>query len=160
MYGQPMKGPIRVRDHKLYRRWSFMRNVCYNTRHSDYDAYGGKGIKIDPAFNEFWDFVNVIERKLGYPADFDYKWKLSRKDQNGDYTIKNLKWDNASEVGRRCAKAHVVTYKGKTKPLRTWAEELNINFYTVLSRFNNGWTPAQILGYKPGPRELNAQRKK
>jgi hypothetical protein len=160
MFGQPLKGPMRVRDHPLYRRWCFMRNVCNNPRHADYATYGARGISVDPAFAEFWDFVDLIESKLGYPQDFDYRWKLARKDQAGDYTMRNLKWDQAAEVGRRCDKAFKMTYKGKTKSLKEWSEQTGINFHTLLSRVNRGWQPAECLGYRPGPRERKSQKKK
>jgi hypothetical protein len=137
-----------------------MRQVCLNPNHADYAKYGGKGIKISSEFDEFWDFVDLVERRLGYPQDFDYRWKLSRKDQHGDYTIRNLRWDKAAEVGRRCDRAFKLTYKGKTKSLRSWAEELGINFHTLLSRRERNWTPAQILGYRPGPRAKERMKKK
>ena len=155
-----MKGPIPVREHPLYRRWGCMRQVCTNPRHADYAKYGGKGIQIGNEFAEFWAFVDLVETRLGYPADFDYRWKLARKDQAGDYTIGNLCWDKAAAVGRRCDKAFKMTYKGKTKSLKEWSEQTGINFHTLLSRVNRGWQPAECLGYRPGPRERKSQRKK
>jgi hypothetical protein len=151
---------MKVRDHPLYKRWTFMRNVCYNPKNADYAKFGGRGIKIGPEFDRFWDFVDLIETRLGYPQDFDYRWKLSRKDQNKDYTINNLQWDQAAEVGRRSNKAFKLTYKGKTKPMRVWSEELGINFFTILSRHERGWRPAQCLGFQVGPREIRARKKK
>ena len=144
-------GPIPVRQHPLYRRWCFMRNVCDNPGHVDYVKYGAKGITFDPAFTEFWDFVDIIEHKLGYPAGFNSKWKLARKDQTGDYVIRNMKWDQAKEVGRRCAKTYMLKYKNKTRPVRDWSEITGINFHTILGRMARGWTAAQCLGYKPAP---------
>jgi len=149
--GRPQKGPIPVRQHPLYRRWSFMRQVCYNPRHADYKSYGAKGVIVDTDFDEFWDFVDIIERKLGYPADFNPKWKLSRIDQTGNYTIKNLKWDVASGVGRRNVRAYKLKYKNKTLSLRDWCDITGINYYTMIGRMERGWTPAQCLGYKTRP---------
>jgi hypothetical protein len=137
-----------------------MRQVCNNPRHADYVKYGARGVTFDPAFEEFWDFVDIVESRLGYPAGFDYTWKLSRKDQTGNYTIKNLKWDQASQVGRRCAKAFKLKYKNKTLPLRDWCEITGINFHTLSGRIERGWTPAEILGYKPGPRAREIMKKR
>jgi hypothetical protein len=151
MLGQPMKGPFPVRKHPLYRRWSFMRQVCNNPRHADYKSYGGKGITVGKEFAEFWDFVDIIERKLGPPPNGRLS-KLARKDQDGNYTIKNLCWDEAAGVGRRHKRTYMLKYKGKTRPLREWSEEYGINFATMASRIYRGWTPQQILGLKPGPK--------
>lgn len=153
-----MKGPVPVRKHYLYRRWAFMRQVCYNTNSAEYPKYGGRGISIDPAFEEFWDFVDIVESKLG-PAPDGFRSKLARKDQDGDYTIKNLKWDDAKVVGRRCKRSFKLTYRKQTKPLRQWSEETGINFFTLMGRIERGWTPAQILGHKPGPKETLLSKK-
>lgn len=147
MFGRPTKGPIRARDHELYRRWTFMRGVCYNPRHSDYKSYGGKGVTIGPEFEEFWDFVDIIERRLGPPPN-GYLSKLSRIDQDGDYTIKNLKWDEAKHVGRRMRRTHMLKYKGKNWSLRDWSDVTGINYHTLRGRQERGWKPAEILGYK------------
>jgi hypothetical protein len=154
-----MTGPMLVRLHPLYRRWCFMRSVCRNPRHADYDAYGARGIDIGSEFEEFWDFVDLIETKLGYPPGFDYRWKLSRIDQHGNYTIKNLKWDVAKHVGRRCDKAFKLKYKNKTRPLRDWCDEYNINIHTAIGRIERGWSPKQVLGLEPGIKEQRAKKR-
>ena len=159
MPGKPLTGPIPVRDHPWYRRWSFMRQVCYNPNHADYGSYGAKGIEVDSDFDDFWDFVDIVERKLG-PAPYGRQSKLARIDQAGNYTIKNLKWDVAKHVGRRCDKAFKFRYKNKTKPLRDWCEEYNLNIHTALGRIQRGWTPQQVLGLKPGPKALISIRKR
>lgn len=160
MPGRMQLGPIPVRDHPLYRRWCFMRQVCYNKNHVDYHAYGARGIEVGSEFDHFWDFVDIIETKLGYPQGFDRRWKLSRIDQHGDYTIKNLKWDVAKNVGRRCDKAFKFKYKNRTRPLRDWCEEYGINIHTALGRIDRGWSPKQVLGLAPGIREQQLAKKR
>ena len=160
MPGRSPTGPVPVREHPLYRRWCFMRQVCYNTNHADYDAYGARGIQIGPEFNEFWDFVDLIETELGYPNDFDYRWKLSRIDQHGDYTMHNIKWDQAAQVGRRTDRAFKLRYKNRTRPLRDWCEEYRINIHTALGRIERGWAPKQVLGLTPGPKEQQLAKKR
>ena len=159
MYGQPLKGPIPVREHPLYRRWCFIKQVCTNPRHADYKSYGAKGIRVSKDFTEFWDFVDIIESKLG-DAPYGRLSKLARIDQDGDYTIKNLKWDVAKNVGRRHKSTHRLKYRSKTQSLKEWSEQTGINFHTLLGRKERGWTSAQILGYKPGPRAIYIAEKK
>ena len=50
-----------------------------------------------------------------------------------------------------------LTYRGKTKPLRMWSEELGINYGTLLARINHGWSPQKTLTIQPG--EITANRK-
>ena len=156
---KPSQRSIKVVDHPLYKRWTFMRHACSNPNHPDWKSYGGRGIKVGDEFTEFWDFADLIEYKLGMPPN-GHLSKLARKDQDGDYTIKNVMWDNAKNVGRRCLKAYKLTYKRKNLSLREWSEITGINFHTINSRIEAGWTPAQTLGYQPGPRAKRTAKKK
>jgi hypothetical protein len=156
--GVPLKGPILSKKHELYRRWTWMRQVCNNSNCPDYDKYGGRGISIGSEFEEFWDFVGLVESRLGPPPNGRLS-KLARIDQDGDWTIRNLKWADAKIVGRQQKRTIKLTYKGKTLPLRTWSEITGINFYTLLQRTELGWTASQALGYRPRPRVLSQVKK-
>lgn len=146
MRGAPLSGPMPVCEHYLYRRWTFMRQACYNIKSSDYKRYGARGIQIDPDFETFWDFVDAIEVHLG-PPPFGELSRLSRINQKGNYTIKNLKWDVNKNIGRRTHRVRMLRYKNKNLPLRDWSEITGINFHTMLGRINRGWKPAEVLGY-------------
>ena len=157
--GQPLKGPYPMVEHPWYARWTHMRQCVYNTRHADYPNVGARGVGIGPEFAEFWDYVDHIETHLGPAPGPSNIWKIARKDQSKDFTITNMEWAKSKQVGRRMINGHVLTYKGRTQSLRDWADELDLNFATMISRKENGWAPAQILGYQPGPR-LEKQLKK
>ena len=157
--GQPLKGPYPVRLHPLYRRWAHMRQCVYNQNHADYHTVGARGIGIGPEFDEFWDYADLIETHLGLAPGPSNIWKLARKDQSKDYTIKNMEWSKSKQVGRRLIYGHYLKYKNKKQSLRDWADEIGINFHTLLSRKQRGWTSAQILGYKLGPRSEYIKKK-
>jgi hypothetical protein len=150
---------ILAKHHPLYKRWAQMRQVCYNSRHSDYPNFGGRGITIGPEFERFWDFADLIEDKLGYPEGFCYLTKLSRKNLNGNFTLKNMCWDTAKYIGRRLDRTYILKYKGQTKPVKQWSEEFNINFHTLHNRIKAGWTAQQCLGFKLGPRQAKIAKK-
>ena len=155
---KPMSGPMPVVKHPLYRRWNHWWQACYNPNSNDYPNHGGRGVKIDPDFHEFWDFVNIIEQRLGYPKPFNFHSKLARKDHHGDYTISNLCWDQSKNIGRRCDRAYKLTYKNKTRSIREWCEITGLNFSTVWCRVQRGWPTAEVLGYKPRkPRKAKKQ---
>jgi hypothetical protein len=148
-----MKGPYPVKQHPLYRCWAHMRQCVYNTKNSDYCRIGGLGIGIGPEFEEFWDYADLIETRLGPRPGSGRNWKLARKDQTKDFTIDNMEWSSSTQVGRRLNYVHYLTYKKRRQTLRDWAEETGINFNTLISRADRGWTPAQILGDQIGPRQ-------
>lgn len=157
-----MKGPYPVRLHPLYFRWSHMRQSVYCANHADYCRVGGIGIGIGPEFEEFWDYVDCVETHLGPMPGPGNVWKLARKDQSKDFTISNMEWSLSKQVGRRLSYAQYITYKRKRLTIREWSELTGINFNTLFSRKERGWTPAQILGYEIGPRQelINKNKQK
>jgi hypothetical protein len=74
----------------LYRLWVNMRNRCRNPRNPNYPYYGGRGIKITPAWEEFAAFSAAIEAAIGpHPGA---GWTLDRIDNNGHYESGNVRW--------------------------------------------------------------------
>ena len=152
-FGQRMKGPYPVKFHPLYRCWAHMRQCVYSTTNSDYPRIGARGIGIGAEFAEFWDYADLIETHLGPRPGPGHIWKLARKDQTKDFTISNMEWSSSKQVGRRLSYVQYLTYKKRRQTLHDWAEETGINFNTLISRKDRGWTPAQILGDEIGPRQ-------
>ena len=153
-----MKSLERMKEHPLYDRYRHMRAACTLPKCPDYVNVGAKGISMDPRWFDFWHFAKDIETKLGLPRS--HKDKLARKNQKKDFTLNNLEWATSKVVGRRCDRTIRLTYQGKTRCVKEWSEITGIKFGTLISRIRLGWTTAQILGYKPGPRQLSLLRKK
>jgi hypothetical protein len=70
-----------------------MRERCHNPRCPAYRRYGGRGIKVDPQWNDFRAFLEDMgPRPPGYV--------LHRLDNDGDYTPHNsvwiARWEHAS----------------------------------------------------------------
>jgi len=148
-----MKGHYPVRLHPWYHRWTHMRQSVNYPNHADYCRVGGIGIRIGPEFAEFWDYVDCVETHLGPAPGPGNIRKLARKDQTKDFTISNMEWSSSTQVGRRLSYVKYLTYKRKRQTIREWSEQTGINFNTLLSRAERGWTPAQILGHEIGPRQ-------
>ena len=138
-----------VSKHPLWRRWCHWRQVCLNRNCADYPKFGGKGIGIGAEFTDFLTFAALVEHHLGYPEEFGPDWKLSRIDQTADYTIANLKWDRSRYVGRRNLKASYLTVGSQTQSIMDWSEQTGINYATIRSRIQLGWTPAEVLEFEP-----------
>lgn len=79
--------------HPLYDLWKGMRQRCSNPNADNYHHYGGRGIKIDPSWLDFWVFVSDVgERPTGYMLD--------RIDNDGDYCKSNCRWASYHDQAR------------------------------------------------------------
>ena len=75
---------------KTYKTWSCMRDRCLRPANSDYENYGGRGIKICAR----WDSYTNFRADMGRRPD---GLSLDRKDNNGDYTPENCRWATKTE---------------------------------------------------------------
>ena len=68
-----------------YKAWINMRQRCTNKRHPKYDIYGGRGIGIVAAWDDFQQFLSDMgKRPEGHSLD--------RIDGSGDYGPDNCRW--------------------------------------------------------------------
>lgn len=74
--------------HWLYRRWSGMKDRCYNPKASGFEYYGGKGVTVAPewlsdalAFAR-WSIANGASPEL----------QIDRENGSGNYTPGNCRW--------------------------------------------------------------------
>lgn len=96
-----LKKDIRVEEHPLYNTWLGMRARCLNPNHHKYKNYGGRGIRISDAWNNFYTFVNDMgEKPKGYSLD--------RIDNDGDYCKENCKWSSPVEQANNRRKRTIV----------------------------------------------------
>ena len=73
------------RHTKTYLAWANMKTRCNNPNYNGRKNYYDRGIKYDPAWNVFDNFL----ADMGVcPKDF----QLDRINNDGDYTKKNCRW--------------------------------------------------------------------
>jgi hypothetical protein len=119
--------------HPLYSRWLAMKQRCLNTKHSSYQNYGGRGIKIEHPLTDFVEYAKHLTGLPGYSENKLNILSLDRIDSADNYRKGNLRWTthNKQVVNQRTRKNNSgykgvtwnvnrktwlvrVTYKGKT----------------------------------------------
>ena len=123
---------------RIYRIWVQMKARCNNPKTAHYDRYGGRGIKVCPA----WDDFNAFLADLGHPPD---KYTLERADNNGPYSPENCHWATRKEQANNTARNIYMTHEGLTMSLMQWSERSGVNYSTVLGRHKLGWPPERVL---------------
>lgn len=82
-----------------YRSWQSMRNRCLNPKATDYKYYGGRGIRIVPAWDSFEVFLADMGRRP-YPDS-----TLDRERGDEDYGPNNCRWASRRDQARNRAYA-------------------------------------------------------
>lgn len=79
------------KNHYLYSRWKNMRQRCNNPTNKDWSDYGGRGITIDPLWDDFKKFAEDVGHR---PSPLH---TLDRIEINGDYKKSNIQWATKRE---------------------------------------------------------------
>lgn len=131
--------------HRLYSTWTGMRNRCNCPNNSKYYRYGGRGIKVDPRWDDFQTFLD----------DMLPTWKegltLDRKENDGNYCKENCQWSTKIEQVNNTKKNRFVEYNGERMTVAQWARKMNISYPTLMGRLNTGWPVHEALNTKARP---------
>ncbi len=127
------------RSDLTYSSWQAMKTRCTNPRSDQYPAYGGRGIRVAPAWLDFRAFLaDMGERPPGTTID---RWP----NVDGDYEPGNCRWATMREQENNKRNNVLVTHDGKTRTVAEWARETGIGYQTIRKRLLGGWTPAESL---------------
>lgn len=119
---------MKNKEHPLYVVWRGMKDRCGRKGNKAYKHYGGRGVKVCERWrNDFWAFVEDMgERPEGASLD--------RIDNNGDYEPGNVRWASQKEQCRNRRDNSFYTYRGETKCLSEWSEELGMTSSVISYR--------------------------
>lgn len=120
---------------RIYRIWGNMVNRCTNSNNPAYDKYGGRGIYVCDEWKSFENFLNWANSS-GYTEELT----IDRVDNNGGYCPENCRWATNVEQANNKRSNHYVEYKGETKTIAQWADELSIPYKVLHNRIKSlGW---------------------
>lgn len=83
---------------------------------------------------------------------------IDRIDVNGNYEPSNCRWVTNQEQQFNRTDNHLITYKGETKCLTEWANQLGISFDTLKHRVYN-WNDIERAFTTPVNYRLNPNKK-
>lgn len=144
--------------YRLYRVWCALRERCDKLSSKDYANYGGRGIKYDPSWSKFENFLD-----WSIANGYDYhktgvEQSLDRIDVNGDYSPSNCRWvDDCTQANNKRNNV-LISYHGVTKTIRGWSDYFNLPFDLVRSRYKEGYIGDDLFRPK-GSRSKKFQNK-
>ena len=127
---------------RLYKIYHNIRSRCYNASSTEYENYGGRGIKMCELWKDnpagFFEWA----RSHGYSDDLT----IDRIDVDGDYAPDNCRFVNIKTQANNTTRNHYITYNGETRSLSEWSDATGIPYYTLRSRINIlGWDPERAF---------------
>ncbi len=124
---------------KAYSAWKNIKQRTGNPANRNYSMYRNR--QMDKDLSE--DFQAFLA-EVGLPPDKSLS--IDRVDNSLGYVRGNLRWATASEQACNTSRTHNITYLGRTKPLKVWAEELGIDRSVISARLCRlGWTVEKAL---------------
>lgn len=125
----------------LYGVWSSMRGRCNNPTDSSYERYGGRGIAVCLA----WDDFRVFE-EWALTSGYSHSLSIDRIDNDGPYSPDNCRWATAKTQCRNRRVTPRMTYRGKTASVAEFAEEYGIPYDTLRQRVGRyGWSAERAI---------------
>jgi hypothetical protein len=123
---------------RLYKIYHAMIDRCYNTNHVRYSDYGGRGIQV---CNEWLNEDNSIGLINFYNWSIENGYAdcltIDRKDNNKGYSPDNCRWVNDKEQSNNKRINIYQEINGETLTLKQISEKYNINYQTIVARYNN-----------------------
>lgn len=112
---------------------------CTNSKTKSYARYGARGIVVCDRWIDPIAFVEDMSE--GYERGL----QLDRIDNDGNYSPDNCRWATTKTQTRNYSRNVVLEYDGKKLCLADWSAETGINYMTLWSRLQTGWSASKAL---------------
>lgn len=130
------------RHSRLYRIWCGMHQRCGNPNTEKYPIYGGRGIQVDPRWQEFAPFAAWAAANQ-YADDL----QIDRRDHNGDYGPDNCRFVTAQINNNNRRNNRHLTAFGETKTVADWGRDPRcvVAPSVIYQRLRKGCLPESAL---------------
>lgn len=140
---------------RVYRIYAKILRRCFSHDDPAYSHYGGRGITMC----EEWKNSFSAFSKWAYENGYRDNLTIDRIDNNGDYCPENCRWASYYEQSNNRRSNRVYTYKGKTKDLKQWCDELGVSYKTIYARISRGWSFEDAVNWKHDARVVKRKEK-
>lgn len=121
-----------------YRAWVQMRSRCRNPNDPAYPDYGGRGIKVHEAWEDFDTFIKDMgERPEGVSLD--------RIHNDGDYEPGNCRWVDQRVQIRNRRNTLRVEVDGVSRSIAEWSEISGVHLLVIWARLKRKWDPRKAI---------------
>ncbi len=139
-----------------YRCWRHIQNRCYNPNVERYPHYGGRGIRVSDDWREA--FENFFRDMGPRPSS---KHSIHRLKNDKHYCKENCIWATTRQQVLEKQNTVRVTFRGKTKTLIEWSEQLGLKYKELHRRIHaRKWpikraftTPIRVTSIPRSPQE-------
>ena len=112
-----------------YRTWQSMLNRCTNANDPSFKDYGGRGISVCEAWNDFQQFyADMGDKPEGH--------SIERIDVNADYSPQNCVWATAKEQANNTRSNVNIEHNGVTKTIAQWADDFSVPYWKLHQRLH------------------------
>jgi hypothetical protein len=132
-----------------YRSWASMRRRCLNPNVSQYQAYGGAGVKICDRWHSFSTFLADMGERPSLNHTID-----RYPDKSGDYEPGNCRWATPEQQQNNKRSNRLIEHQGQTLSVAQWSRLTGIAKSTLRNRLERGWSNEITLTREPDPRRL------
>ena len=128
-------------NHATYSSWQHLKDRCLNKNNTEYNYYGGKGIEVCEKWLNFTGFLEDMgDRPRGKTID--------RIDINGNYNKENCKWSTFTDQMNNTRRSRYLTYNNQKQTVAQWAKERGMNYSTLSTRLQRGWSIKRAIETK------------
>lgn len=125
-----------------YKHWQNMKSRCNTPSATQFDRYGGRGIKVCPEWEaSFESFLKDMGPRPGKGYSVD------RIDHDGNYEPSNCRWATATEQARNTSLNRIVSIEGREQTLAEAVEGAPVPYNTILYRLKRGWAIEDAIRY-------------
>lgn len=115
---------------------------CHNSKHPQYPNYGGRGIRVDPA----WRGRGALARfKASLGPHPGPGYSLERIDVDGNYEPGNCCWATRKAQLDNRRVTRWLTFEGETKTYAEWARASGVSEHVIRCRLRRGWPLSRVL---------------